>query len=66
MLTDTRLKSLKPKERLYNVADRDGMYVAVLPSGTVSFRYDYRINGRRETLVKANMARSRCQRPENV
>ncbi len=51
MLTDTRLKSLKPKERLYKVADRDGMYVAVLPSGTVSFRYDYRINGRRETLA---------------
>ncbi len=25
--------------------------VAVLTSGTVSFRYDYRINGRRETLV---------------
>jgi len=51
MLTDTRLKSLKPKERLYKVADRDGMYVALLPSGTVSFRYDYRINGRRETLA---------------
>ncbi|MBJ7223891.1 MULTISPECIES: tyrosine-type recombinase/integrase [unclassified Brenneria] len=51
MLTDTRLKSLRPKERLYKVADRDGMYVAVLPSGTVSFRYDYRINGRRETLA---------------
>ncbi|WP_433913842.1 tyrosine-type recombinase/integrase [Brenneria populi] len=51
MLTDTRLKSLKPKERLYKVADRDGMYVAVLPSGTISFRYDYRINGRRETLA---------------
>jgi integrase len=27
------------------------MYVAVMPSGTVSFRYDYRINGRRETLT---------------
>jgi len=51
MLTDTRLKSLKPKEQLYKVADRDGMYVAVLPSGTISFRYDYRINGRRETLA---------------
>ncbi len=51
MLIDIRLKSLKPKERLYKVADRDGMYVAVLPSGTVSFRYDYHINGRRETLA---------------
>ncbi|MGA6792231.1 tyrosine-type recombinase/integrase, partial [Escherichia coli] len=37
--------------KLYKVSDRDGLYVAVLTSGTVSFRYDYRINGRRETLV---------------
>lgn len=51
MLTDTKIKSLKPKERLYKVSDRDGLYVAVAKSGTVSFRYDYRINGRRETLT---------------
>lgn len=51
MLTDTKLKNLKPQDKIYKVADRDGMYVAVLTSGTVSFRYDYRINGRRETLT---------------
>lgn len=51
MLTDTKLKKLKPQDKLYKVSDRDGLYVAVLTSGTVSFRYDYRINGRRETLV---------------
>ncbi|RZN40428.1 DUF4102 domain-containing protein [Escherichia sp. E2593] len=51
MLTDTKLKNMKPKEKLYKVSDRDGLYVAVLTSGSVSFRYDYRINGRRETLV---------------
>ena len=27
------------------------MYVTVSPSGTVTFRYDYRFNGRRETLT---------------
>ena len=51
MLTDTKLKNLKPQEKIYKVTDRDGLYVAVLTSGTVSFRYDYRINGRRETLT---------------
>lgn len=51
MLTDTKLKNLKPQDKLYKISDRDGLYVAVLTSGTVSFRYDYRINGRRETLV---------------
>lgn len=51
MLTDTKIKSFKAKDRLYKVSDRDGLYVAVAKSGTVSFRYDYRINGRRETLT---------------
>ena len=51
MLTDTKLKNLKPQEKLYKVSDRDGLYVAVLTSGSVSFCYDYRINGRWETLL---------------
>lgn len=51
MLSDTALRNLKPRDKLYKVADRDGMYVTVSPKGTVTFRYDYRINGRRETLT---------------
>lgn len=51
MLTDTALKNFKPKSAQYKVADRDGMYVTVSPAGTVTFRYDYRLNGRRETLT---------------
>lgn len=51
MLTDMKLRSLKPREKLYKVADRDGMYVAVTPGGVLSFRFDYRLNGRRETLT---------------
>mgnify|MGYP000399617632 CR=1 FL=1 len=58
MLTDTKLKNLKPQEKLYKVSDRDGLYVAVLTSGSVSFRYDYRINGRRETLVIGQYAQA--------
>jgi integrase len=51
MLTDIALKKLKAKEKIYKVADRDGMYVAVAPSGQITFRYDYRVNSRRETLT---------------
>lgn len=51
MLSYTELKNLKPKEKPYKVADRDGLYVVVSPKGTVTFRYDYRLNGRRETLT---------------
>ena len=50
MLTDAALKVLRPRDKPYKVADRDGMYVHVSPGGTLSFRLDYRLNGRRETV----------------
>jgi integrase len=50
MLTDAALKVLRPRNKLYKVTDRDGMYAAVATSGTISFRYDYRLNGRRESV----------------
>jgi len=51
MLTDLVLRNLKPRAALYKIADRNGMYAAVSPTGSITFRYDYRINGRRETLT---------------
>lgn len=50
MLTDAAIKSLRPKHKMYKVADCDGMYVRVMPTGTISFRLDYRLNGRRESV----------------
>ncbi|TIT34424.1 MAG: DUF4102 domain-containing protein [Mesorhizobium sp.] len=69
MLTDTALKALKPKDKIYKIADRDGMYIRVMPSGAISFRLDYRLNGRRETVylgkygrdgISLALARERC------
>jgi integrase len=51
VLTDTALRNLRPQARPYKVTDRDGMYVNVAPSGAITFRLDYRLNGRRETLT---------------
>ncbi|MEH8107993.1 tyrosine-type recombinase/integrase [Gallibacterium anatis] len=51
MLTDSKLKALKPKDKLYKVTDRDGMYVAVRPSGRIVFRFDYRFGGKRQTIT---------------
>ena len=51
MLTDVALKNLKPREKAYKVTDRDGLYVQVSTSGTLTFRLDYRLHGRRETLT---------------
>ena len=51
MLTDKALQSLKPQAKPYKVVDRDGMYVMASPAGGLTFRFDYRFNGRRETLT---------------
>ena len=51
MLTVADLRAMKPRKKLYKISNRDGMYVTVQPSGTVVFRFDYRLNGRRETLT---------------
>jgi len=51
MLTDTKLRNLKPKNKLYKVNDRDGLYVAVTTAGSISFCYNYSINGRQETIT---------------
>lgn len=58
MLTDAALKNMKPKEKSYKVTDRDGMYVHVSTGGTISFRLDYRLNGRRETVTFGKYAPS--------
>jgi len=36
---------------MYKVTDRDGMYLLVSPTGALTFRFDYRLNGRRETVI---------------
>ncbi len=51
MLTDTKLRNLKPRDKLYKVNDRDGLYVAVTPAGSILFRYNYSISGRQETVT---------------
>ena len=51
MLSDGTLRGLKPGATNYTVADRDWTYVTVSPKRTITFRLDYRLNGRRETLT---------------
>lgn len=60
MLTDLALRNLKPRAALYKVADRDGMYVAILPTGSsetlIIGRYGFRgisLAAAREKLLDA-------------
>ncbi len=57
MLTDAALKNLRPKSKPYKSTDRDGLYAYISPGGAISFRYDYRFNGRRETLTLGRYGR---------
>ena len=50
MLTDTKIKSFKPKEKSYKVGDSNGLYIYVTPKGTKYWRQKYRINGREKLL----------------
>lgn len=46
MLTDTKLRSLKPKASPFRVADANGLCIEVRPSGAKVWRYRYRYLGK--------------------
>ena len=60
MLTDAELRNTRGKSKAYKKTDRDGLYVLVTPSGGIAFKYDYRFNGRRETVTRALATVSGC------
>lgn len=51
MLTDTKVRLAKARQKPYKLADEKGLYLYVSPSGAKSWRYDYRLLGKRETLT---------------
>nr|WP_292147369.1 Arm DNA-binding domain-containing protein [Brevundimonas sp.] len=51
MLTDAAIKNLLPKSTSYKMTDRDGLYLLISPKGGIAFKYDYRFNGRRESVT---------------
>lgn len=49
--TATYLSGLKPKAKRYVVTEGNGFYIEVMPTGEKSFRYRYRLNGKREKVT---------------
>lgn len=45
MLTTVKIKTAKPQERPYKLADSGGLYLLVQPNGSKLWRYKFRING---------------------
>ncbi len=50
-LTELKIKALKPKEKLYRVADGDCLYLEVNPKGGKYWRMNFRIEGKRDQLT---------------
>lgn len=56
-LTDARLRNAKGRDRPYKLSDQGGLFAEVLPArpgatkATKVFRYQYRLNGRREKVT---------------
>ncbi len=50
-LTDTRIRTAKPRATAYKLSDGGGMYLLVTPDGARYWRMDYRFAGKRRTLA---------------
>jgi len=67
-LSDTAIRNAKAQDRQYKLADGNGLYILVMPTGQKYWRMDYRFNNKRKTLafgvyptVKLKAARAKCQ-----
>lgn len=49
-LTDSAIKTAKPKDKLYRLADSNGLCLEVTPTGSKLWRYRYRFNGKAKML----------------
>ncbi|RBW42881.1 hypothetical protein DS901_11575 [Loktanella sp. D2R18] len=50
-LSDIKIRNLKPREKAYKVSDFEGLFVLVKVSGSKSWRFKYRIDGKERLLV---------------
>lgn len=51
LLTDNKIKALKPKDKAYKTGDGGGLYVYTTKAGAKSFRYDFKLNDKWGTLT---------------
>lgn len=49
-LSDTAVRSLKPREKPYKVSDFDGLFVLVKPNGARLWQFKYRLGGKEKLL----------------
>ena len=50
-LTDAKARNAKPKDKPYRVADGGGMYLEIMPTGSMYWRWKYRFDGKEKRLA---------------
>ncbi|MCZ6525403.1 MAG: Arm DNA-binding domain-containing protein, partial [Gammaproteobacteria bacterium] len=50
-LTDTRIRTAKPREKPYKLTDGAGLYIEVRPNRSKLWRYRYRILGKENVFA---------------
>ena len=50
MLTDTKIRTAKPKDKTYRLADFEGLYLEISPAGGKYWRLKYRFNKKEKRL----------------
>ena len=49
MLTDTRVKTAKPQEKIFKLTDERGLHLSVYPNGSKLWQMRYRFEGKQKT-----------------
>jgi DNA replication protein DnaC len=50
-LSDIKIKNLKAEEKPYKVSDFEGLFILIKVSGSKSWRFKYRVDGKEKLLV---------------
>lgn len=50
MLSDSKVRTLKPKAKLYKIADEKGLVLLITPIGSKLWRFRYRLDGKEKML----------------
>ncbi len=66
-LSDATIRSLKPRDKAYKVADFDGLFLLVKPTGSRLWHFKYRIDGKEKLLAvgpypEVSLAQARAAR----
>ncbi len=70
MLSDAKIKALKPKEKMYRVLDAERLYIEVRPTGKKIWRLKYTLQGKEGTISLGeyplvSLAEARKKKDEN-